>query len=165
MLFKLLLLLPPLVMSVDQEVKYAEFHDAVAKYGYMWEPHEVKTEDGWHLTMFRITGIDGQRREEDPNRFPLLMQHGFGESATSWVEGGVFERALPLRLFDQGYDLWLGNNRGMIYSNKNDRDGVWSSAERWSWNFADLGKYDIPAQVKGVLEVTGKEKVTLIGYS
>ena len=72
---------------------------------------------------------------------------------------------MPLRLVDEGYDVWFGNNRGCLYSNTNDRDGEWSLAERWNFSWAHMGVYDQPVQISKVLEVTGKPKVTIIGYS
>jgi len=49
---------------------------------------------------------------------------------------------MPLLLVDQGYDVWMGNNRGSLYSNKHDRDGEWRASERWNFTYADMGKYD-----------------------
>ena len=58
---------------------------------------------------------------------------------------------IPLRFVELGYDVWLGNARGVQYSDKNDRDGDWSVKERWSFTWADMGKYDIPAVVDTIL--------------
>ena len=45
-----------------------------AKYGYSWEPHEVDTEDGWKLTLLRITAVkDVPIRSDKP---PVIMIHG-----------------------------------------------------------------------------------------
>ena len=38
----------------DPAEKYAEFADLMDRLGYAWEKHEVKTADGWNLSMFRI---------------------------------------------------------------------------------------------------------------
>lgn len=59
----------------------------------------------------------------------------------------------------------MGSSRGTPYSNYNIRDGDWTLEQRWDFDWSDLGKYDIPAFVEKVREVTGKPKVTLIGYS
>ena len=81
----------------------------------------------------------------------------------SMVEGG--SESLAGGLAERGYDIWIGNNRGSRYSNKNRRDGEWSDKERWSWTWAEMGIYDIPAFIDKMLLVTGKPKVTLFGYS
>ena len=40
----------------DEFVKYAEFAEAIAYWGYSWEPVIATTRDGYKLTMFHITG-------------------------------------------------------------------------------------------------------------
>ena len=131
-------------------------------FGYDWEPHNVETEDGWYLTVFRITGIKGVPVVSD--KPPILLLHGSGGSAMGWLEGGE-DPNLPGELAARGYDVWISNQRGARYSNKNRRDGEWSQKERWNWTYADMAMYDVPAFVDKVLEVTTKPKLTLIGYS
>lgn len=72
---------------------------------------------------------------------------------------------MPLQLVDEGYDVWLGSNRGTAYSNVNDRDGQWTLEERWNFTYADMGSLDMPAFLEKVIDVTGKPKVTIIGFS
>ena len=85
-------------------------------------------------------------------------------SATSWVED--YEDPIwPLSLVDNGYDVWMASNRGTTYSNVNDKDGQWSDEERWDFCWADMGKYDQPANIKKIKEVTGADKLTYIGFS
>ena len=43
----------------EEEEKYTEFKELIGAHGYTWEPYKLKTEDGYHLTMFRITGREG----------------------------------------------------------------------------------------------------------
>lgn len=95
----------------------------------------------------------------------VLVQHGFTMSAASWVESNFGETPWPLQLADRGYDVWLSSTRGTTYSNTNEKDGQWSDEDRWDFSWADMGKYDQPANIKKILEVTGKEKLTYIGYS
>ena len=40
-----------------------------------------------------------------------------------------------------------------------------SLKERWNFSWAEMGTIDIPAIVDKIIEVTGQEKVTLMGYS
>ena len=77
----------------------------------------------------------------------------------------MFSIALPGALAERGYDVWLGNNRGTLYSNYNQNDDEWTLKQHWNFTWADMGAYDIPASVDRILEVTGKPKVTLMGYS
>ena len=126
------------------------------------------TEDGWFLTVFRVIGRNGKRpslREENIKKPPVLAQHGAFDSASEWAGSGVGGPTLPLQLVDQGYDVWMGVNRGNWFSNSHQRDGEWSLEEKWDFNWADMGLYDVPAFVEKMLEVTGKPKVTLLGYS
>ena len=63
-------------MTKAQEEKYEDFNLSVKPYGYDWEPHEVKTDDGWHLTIFRVIGRHGKRPSLEPenvDKFPLLF--------------------------------------------------------------------------------------------
>ena len=44
--------------------------------GYDWEPHIVETEDGWFLTIFRITGAYGKKfslAKEIKDKPPILI--------------------------------------------------------------------------------------------
>lgn len=67
---------------------------------------------------------------------------------------------------DNGYDVWMGSDRGMGYSNRHEKDGQWSSlSERWDFNFAEQARSDNPALIERVLKETGKPKVTVFGYS
>jgi len=59
----------------------------------------------------------------------------------------------------------MGNNRGCEYSNVHKDDDTQSLKEHWDFTWADMGKYDLPAFLEKVIEVTGKPKVTISGYS
>lgn len=37
-------------------MKFEDFAESIAFWGYSWEPYEATTRDGFKLTLFRITG-------------------------------------------------------------------------------------------------------------
>ena len=122
--------------------------------GYDWEPHVVETEDGWYLTIFRITGANGKKfplAEENKGKPPILIQHGAAHSATGWMQSAFVGPSLPGALAERGYDVWVGNNRGTLYSNTHKNDGEWTLKEHWDYTWADMGKYDIPACIEKIL--------------
>ena len=86
-------------------------------------------------------------------------------SAEAWFVPFPFFGNLPGKIFERGYDVWVPSGRGALNSNVNIRDGEWSLKERWDYSYTDMGIYDIPAQIETILDVTGKPKVTLIGFS
>ena len=78
---------------------------------------------------------------------------------------GVLGPTLAGSLANQGYDVWMGNNRGSLYSNTHKLDGQWSLKEHWDFSWAEMGYYDLPAEIEKIREVTRKPKVTLVAYS
>ena len=118
--------------------------------GTAWQPNEVETEDGWVLTMFRLTGrVDknGEVSSCNDGKYPVFIQHGLTMDALSWAlsadeaertgltTGGSRSKNLdewytksdsvwPLQMIDHCYDVWMPSNRGSRYSNKNIYDGT-----------------------------------------
>ena len=155
----------PLILAqgIDYDYDYSEMDKVADKHGFSWEPHQVDTEDGWRLSLLRITAVHDEPIKSD--KPPLFIIHGAYGSGDSLTKGYFLEPGLPGLLAEQGYDVWLGNSRGAPLSNHNSRDGTWSDEERWDFDWSDMGQYDIPVFVDKIIEVTGKPKVTLMGYS
>ena len=56
-----------------------------------------------------------------------------------------------------GWDVWVGNNRGNIYSRHNTKLSPEDNPkEFYDYSFYEMAKYDLPAMVDGILETTGK---------
>ena len=68
-------------------------------------------------------------------------------------------------LVDAGYDIWIGNNRGTMYSWDHETLSSKDDDEYWMWTWADMGLYDDPANIKMIKEQTGVEKVFYLSYS
>lgn len=95
---------------------------------------------------------------------PVFLQHGLFSDASTWVIHK--KESLAVRLAKEGYDVWLGNNRGNIYSRKNTHLSPVKDYKRFfDYSFYELGKYDAPTQIDYVLKRTGYKKLTYIGHS
>uniref|UniRef100_A0A6B2L7M9 Partial AB-hydrolase lipase domain-containing protein n=1 Tax=Arcella intermedia TaxID=1963864 RepID=A0A6B2L7M9_9EUKA len=91
---------------------------------------------------------------------PVLLQHGLFQSAGIFVVSNK-KKSLAYYLCDLGYDVWLGNNRG-VYE---DHSHLTSKDPRyWDWNIHDLGRFDFPTMVQYVHTQT-EQRVTFIGHS
>ena len=66
-------------------------------------------------------------------------------------------------LTDMGYDLWLTNNRGNVFSREH-RSLDPNSSEFWDFSFEDM-RWDVLANLRKVSDVTGWGKIDYIGYS
>lgn len=64
-----------------------------------------------------------------------------------------------------GYDVWLGNNRGTTFSRKHTVLNPDKDRKFWDYSFIELGDFDLPAQIELVLEKTGAQKLSYVGHS
>ncbi|EFN62712.1 Lipase 1 [Camponotus floridanus] len=109
----------------------------IRKAGYPAEVHVVMTEDGYLLTFHRIPG--------DNDSLPVLLQHGLLGSSADWVVLGK-DKAFAYLLADQGYDVWLGNFRGNIYSKAHISLSP-SNLTFWDFSYNEMGIYDSSAMI------------------
>lgn len=142
---------------------FPEYAQWIGYSGLDWEPHEVKTEDGWYLTIFRIK--PPAEADKDPSKLPIMTVHGSMDSAAGYMNRSSEGEAWCLQMAKKGYEIWLNNSRGVKYSQKHERDGEISLKEKWDFSWADMGYYDLPASIKLIQEVTGAPKVTVVGHS
>ena len=73
------------VLAQTQEEKdaYPDYTALFDKKGMTWEPIKIKTDDGYTLTMFHITGnLDGPFEITKP---AVIMQHGMGGNGAGWL--------------------------------------------------------------------------------
>lgn len=67
-------------------------------------------------------------------------------------------------LANLGYDVWLGNSRGVEYS-KDHMFLSTKSKEYWEFSWSEMGDYDLPAMIDLAINKTGVAKVTYVGHS
>ncbi|XP_055677827.1 lipase 3-like [Lutzomyia longipalpis] len=134
--------------------------EIIRHYGYTAEEHSVQTPDGYILKLHRIPPYGGN---ESATHQVVFLQHGvLGSSADFLIQGP--QNSLPFQLADAGYDVWMGNFRGNMYSRKHL---TLSAQEHKFWDFEshEFGVFDLPAMLDHVLLVSGEKKLHYIGHS
>ncbi|XP_004927318.1 lipase 3 [Bombyx mori] len=138
----------------------------IASNDYPVERHQVTTRDDYILQMHRIpAGRRSPRKTADQQskgKNALLLIHGLFGSSGDFITMGR-KKSLGYMLADAGFDVWLGNLRGNYYTGHRTLNR--SDPRFWEFSFEEHGKYDAPAMIDKVLNVTGHQKIIYIGYS
>ncbi len=98
-----------------------------------------------------ILSIDDDEEEEEE---VVFLQHGMKCCSADWVTGS----GLAVELARRGYDVWLGNFRGNIFSSRH-RSLKPDEKRYWDFTFDHHGKYDLPAMLDLVRERTGCDRL------
>ncbi|XP_015966705.1 uncharacterized protein LOC107490436 isoform X2 [Arachis duranensis] len=116
--------------------------DVITELGYPYEAIHVITSDGYIILLERIPRRDSRKA--------VFLQHGVLDSSMGWVSNGVVGSP-AFAAYDQGYDVFLGNFRGLVsreHVNKNI-----SSREYWRYSINEHGTEDVPAMIEKIHEV------------
>ncbi|KAL1296663.1 hypothetical protein AAFC00_000144 [Neodothiora populina] len=148
----------------------ADFVELCELYGYYAEEHIVQTKDGYLLGLHRL----GWRRGEEDQRVNsgegslrkrvAYLHHGLMMNSEVWVCLTEKERCLPFVLVEQGYDVWLGNNRGNKYSKKSVHHSP-TSPDFWNYSIDQFAFHDIPDSIDYILATTHQPSLSYIGFS
>ena len=152
--------------TLDDSTDYPRFESAMSWFGYDWESKQVTTDDDYILTTFHILGKTGQPRP-DSHKASVLLMHGAyidGPVFFNYVDGG-YGKSFLLSLVDEGYDIWVGNNRGTEYSQGHQTLSAADDSEYWEFSWAEMGLYDDVANIKMIKEEADVDKVIYMGYS
>ncbi|XP_034668005.1 uncharacterized protein LOC117901386 isoform X2 [Drosophila subobscura] len=128
--------------------------ELIKKYGFPVETHFVTTEDGYKLCLHRMPR---------PGAQPILLVHGLMSSSAAWVMLGP-SNGLAYILYLQGYDVWMLNTRGNIYSREHTNKFI-SMMDYWDFSFHDIGVKDLPPSIDLILERTNYQQIQYIGHS
>jgi len=136
--------------------------ERIRSHGYPTETHEVTTQDGYVLTLFRIP-YSHKLKNQNEKRPPILLQHGLFSNSDCWLSSGP-DNSLAYLLADAGYDVWLGNARGNIYSRNNIIISL-NSHKFWHFDWHEIGTIDIPAMIDYILSTTNEEALHFVCHS
>ncbi|XP_044315952.1 lipase 3-like [Drosophila rhopaloa] len=84
-------------------------------------------------------------------------------SSASWVQFGPAS-GLAYILFRKGYDVWMLNTRGNVYSQERG-NGRQSDRDFWDFSFHEIGQFDLPAAIDLILQQTNMPSIQYIGHS
>jgi lysosomal acid lipase/cholesteryl ester hydrolase len=137
----------------------------------------VETSDGYLLKIFQVRLTQNQleklpvKLQQNQDR-QILIQHAWVDSGDSFF---ISENSIGFYLVHQGFDVWVGNNRG----NKNSRRMISEIAQTstnekfFDFSFQEMGIYDQVACYKYILGLYDpthrftdkKRKITYLGLS
>ncbi|KAG5636637.1 hypothetical protein H0H81_007346 [Sphagnurus paluster] len=153
--------------AAERILNARDFLDLCAIYDYVPEEHVVLTKDGYLLGLHRIPSKKGEHRSNpgtSTGKPVVYLHHGLLMNSEVWVCLTDEQRALPFVLAEQGYDVWLGNNRGNKYSKKSIHSGP-NSSKFWDFSIDDFAWHDIPDSIQYILDITKSSKLSYIGFS
>ncbi|KRY72611.1 Gastric triacylglycerol lipase [Trichinella pseudospiralis] len=158
--YYLFILLPSVSALADPEA-HLDTCGIIVREGYRCEEHSVITEDGYILRLQRIPN-DG-RSSRSGQKLPVLLQHGLLQSASDWVLNSR-NHSLGFILADAGFDVWLSNVRGNVYSRRHVSFHP-KSQEFWAFTIDQMANYDLPAIINFVLNETSAPSLHYAGHS
>ncbi|CAH0556782.1 unnamed protein product [Brassicogethes aeneus] len=128
-------------------------------YGYQTQNITVKTEDGFNLIVIRVMCKDNCSTSS-LNKQPMVLWPGLLFNARFYVLNG--KDSMAFHFVNEGYDVYLANYRGTIYSNNTNLSS--SNAKYWDFGFGILAKNDIRQVTKTICGLT-KQKLISLGHS
>lgn len=93
----------------------------------------------------------------------VFLQHGVCDTAWTFFQSA--ENSIPFLLLKEGFDIWLGNVRGNLFTSHKTRNKNNLNGEFYDYSIDDFVQTDLPTMVNYIKSKTGVKKMTYIGHS
>ncbi|RUS82447.1 hypothetical protein EGW08_009793 [Elysia chlorotica] len=132
--------------------------------GYPVEFHNVVTEDGYILGVYRIPyGRNNKDSYKNGTRPVVLLQHGLFGDCDNFLLNPANE-SLAFILADAGADVWMGNTRGSAASRRHTTLDP-KKIQFWKYSWDEMAQYDLPATIYHILNQTHHDQIYYVGHS
>merc|ERR1719473_1671568 len=92
---------------------------------YHCECHNITSADGFVMQTARLLP-----QKANATKGVAFLMHGFIMTGMDWVVQPQTSDSLPYMLSDAGFDVWIGNNRGSVFSVTNSKMDI-NTQEFW----------------------------------
>ena len=142
------------------------YKSIIESYGYNFEEFEIRTEDKYINSIWKITSKKKQKNFLSTNK-AIILQHGLLDNGWTWFV--LQEKSLPFTLADKGYDVWISHNRGTLFSTGHVESIIKNYlnpfSPYWDFSFDDFARYDLPSVINFALKKSNVQKIDYIGHS
>ena len=125
--------------------------------GFKNEAFEIVTEDGYILNLIHVLPKNSTHMNQS-----IILVPGLICSSDQFVIGG--ETSPAFYFSTKGYDVWMINTRGSIYSTTHVNPKL-TYKEYWNFTYEQKATYDLFSSINFVKQQMKVNKVHLIGYS
>jgi len=147
-------------MPCGSMCSYIEGKTPPAGRSYHCECHNITSPDGFVMQTARLLP-----QKSTATKGVAFLMHGFLTTGMDWVVQPETSDNLPYMLSDAGFDVWLGNNRGNVFSAANSKMDI-NTQEFWdAVDVDEMAGEDVPSIVNYVLETTKAPRLHWVGHS